>query len=403
MKKILALVLVVVMCIGCFGVLTARNKSEIKVGLICLHDENSTYDNNFIQAFKAACEAKGLTEKEYAIVTNVPEGTECYNEAVNLAEKGAKAIFADSFGHESHMIRAAKEYKDVSFCHATGTSAHTENLPNFYNAFAAIYEGRYLAGVAAGMKLKELYGGDGVITDEEAVIGYVGAFTYAEVVSGYTSFLLGVQSIVPNATMKVKFTGSWYDQKEEANAAQALIDDGCKLISQHADSMGAPSTCETAKVPNVSYNGSTEASCPETFIVSSKINWQPYFEMMIDNALKGTAITQDYVGTIADGSVQLTALGAAAAQGTAAKLEEVKAALADGSLKVFDTSKFTVGGQPLADNHKPLAATDGAFADGTVIIKTTEGGVRYFSESDYRSAPYFDVTIDGITLLNTKF
>ncbi len=403
MKKILALVLVVVMCIGCFGVLTACNKSEIKVGLICLHDENSTYDNNFIQAFKAACEAKGLTEKEYAIVTNVPEGTECYNEAVNLAEKGAKAIFADSFGHESHMIRAAKEYKDVSFCHATGTSAHTENLPNFYNAFAAIYEGRYLAGVAAGMKLKELYGGDGVITDEEAVIGYVGAFTYAEVVSGYTSFLLGVQSIVPNATMKVKFTGSWYDQKEEANAAQALIDDGCKLISQHADSMGAPSTCETAKVPNVSYNGSTEASCPETFIVSSKINWQPYFEMMIDNALKGTAITQDYVGTIADGSVQLTALGAAAAQGTAAKLEEVKAALADGSLKVFDTSKFTVGGQPLADNHKPLAATDGAFADGTVIIKTTEGGVRYFSESDYRSAPYFDVTIDGITLLNTKF
>ena len=403
MKKILALVLVVVMCIDCFGVLTACNKSEIKVGLICLHDENSTYDNNFIQAFKAACEAKGLTEKEYAIVTNVPEGTECYNEAVNLAEKGAKAIFADSFGHESHMIRAAKEYKDVSFCHATGTSAHTENLPNFYNAFAAIYEGRYLAGVAAGMKLKELYGGDGVITDEEAVIGYVGAFTYAEVVSGYTSFLLGVQSIVPNATMKVKFTGSWYDQKEEANAAQALIDDGCKLISQHADSMGAPSTCETAKVPNVSYNGSTEASCPETFIVSSKINWQPYFEMMIDNALKGTAITQDYVGTIADGSVQLTALGAAAAQGTAAKLEEVKAALADGSLKVFDTSKFTVGGQPLADNHKPLAATDGAFADGTVIIKTTEGGVRYFSESDYRSAPYFDVTIDGITLLNTKF
>ena len=403
MKKLLALVLVVVMCIGCFGVLTACNKSEIKVGLICLHDENSTYDNNFIQAFKAACEAKGLTEKDYAIVTNIPEGTECYNEAVNLAEKGAKAIFADSFGHESHMIKAAKEYKDVSFCHATGTSAHVENLPNFYNAFAAIYEGRYLAGVAAGMKLKELYGGDGVITDEEAVIGYVGAYTYAEVISGYTSFLLGVQSIVPNATMKVKFTGSWYDQKEEANAAQALIDDGCKLISQHADSMGAPSTCETAKVPNVSYNGSTEASCPDTFIVSSKINWQPYFEMMIDNALKGTAITQDYVGTIADGSVQLTALGAAAAEGTAAKLEEVKTALANGSLKVFDTSKFTVGGQPLADNHKPLAATDGAFVDGTVIIKTTEGGVRYFSESDYRSAPYFDVTIDGITLLNTKF
>lgn len=402
MKKILALVLVVVMCIGCFGVLTACNKSEIKVGLICLHDENSTYDNNFIQAFKAACEAKGLTEKEYAIVTNVPEGTECYNEAVNLAEKGAKAIFADSFGHESHMIRAAKEYKDVSFCHATGTSAHTENLPNFYNAFAAIYEGRYLAGVAAGMKLKELYGGDGVITDEEAVIGYVGAFPYAEVVSGYTSFFLGVRSIVPNATMKVQYTGSWYDQTKEANAAQNLINKGCNLISQHADSMGAPSTCETAKVPNVSYNGSTEASCPETFIVSSKINWQPYFEMMIDNALKGTAITQDYVGTIADGSVQLTSLGAAAAEGTAAKLEEVKAALADGSLKVFDLSKFTVGGQPLPDDHKADVNTDAAYTPDTAVIKTTSAGVKYFAESEFRSAPYFEVRIDGITELTEE-
>lgn len=402
MKKILALVLVVVMCIGCFGVLSACNKSEIKVGLICLHDENSTYDNNFIQAFKAACEAKGLTEKEYAIVTNVPEGTECYNEAVNLAEKGAKAIFADSFGHESHMIRAAKEYTEVSFCHATGTSAHTENLPNFYNAFAAIYEGRYLAGVAAGMKLKELYGGDGVITDEEAVIGYVGAFPYAEVVSGYTSFFLGVRSIVPNATMKVQYTGSWYDQTKEANAAQNLINKGCNLISQHADSMGAPSTCETAKVPNVSYNGSTEASCPETFIVSSKINWQPYFEMMIDNALKGTAITQDYVGTIADGSVQLTSLGAAAAEGTAAKLEEVKAALADGSLKVFDLSKFTVGGQPLPDDHKADVNTDAAYTPDTAVIKTTSAGVKYFAESEFRSAPYFEVRIDGITELTEE-
>lgn len=403
MKKLLALVLVVVMCIGCFGVLTACNKSEIKVGLICLHDENSTYDNNFIQAFKAACEKKGLTEKEYAIVTNIPEGTECYNEAVNLAEKGAKAIFADSFGHESHMIKAAKEYKDVSFCHATGTSAHTENLPNFYNAFAAIYEGRYLAGVAAGMKLMEMYGENGVVSDANAVIGYVGAYTYAEVVSGYTSFLLGVQSVVPNATMKVKFTGSWYDQTEEANAAQALIDLGCKLISQHADSMGAPSTCETAGIPNVSYNGSTEASCPETFIVSSKINWQPYFEMMIDNALNGSAITQDYVGTIADGSVQLTALGAAAAQGTAAKLEEVTAALANGSLKVFDLSKFTVGGNPLPADFKADVDTDADYTADTAVIMTTAGGVKYFAESEFRSAPYFSVNIDGIELLNTKF
>lgn len=401
MKKLLALVLVVVMCIGCFGVLTACNKSEIKVGLLCLHDENSTYDNNFIQAFKAACEAKGLTEKDYAIVTDVDEGTECYNEAVNLAENGAKAIFADSFGHEPFMIQAAQKYTEVSFCHATGTMAHTENLPNFYNAFAAIYEGRYLAGVAAGMKLKELYGGDGVITDDEAKIGYVGAHPYAEVVSGYTSFFLGVQSIVPNATMEVEYTFTWYDEQKERDAANKLIKRGANLISQHADSMGAPNACENANVPNVSYNGSTEASCPNTFIVSSKINWQPYFEMMIDNALNGTAITQDYVGTIADDSVQLTALGAAAAEGTQAKLNEVKAALANGSLKVFDLSKFTVGGNPLPVDQKADVNTDAAYTPDTVVIKEANG-IKYFAESEFRSAPYFSERIDGITELNNK-
>ncbi|MGN0771405.1 MAG: BMP family ABC transporter substrate-binding protein [Christensenellales bacterium] len=400
MKKFLALLLVVVMCIGCFGVLTACNNSEIKVGLICLHDENSTYDNNFIQAFKAACEAKGLSEDEYAIVTGIPEGTECYNEAVNLAEKGAKAIFADSFGHESYMLQAAQEYTDVTFCHATGTKAHTENLPNFYNAFASIYEGRYLAGVAAGMKLVELYGdSNDVVSDTNAVIGYVGAFPYAEVVSGYTSFFLGVKSIVPNVTMKVQYTSSWYDQAAENTAAVALIQAGCKLISQHADSMGAPNACESAGIPNVSYNGSTAASCPNTFIISSKINWQPYFEMMIDNALNGTAITQDYVGTIATGSVQLTELGTAAAAGTAAKLEEVKAQLANGTLKVFDTAKFTVNGGDTLTSYLADVDDFGDYVGETEVIKTV-GGITYFAESEYRSAPYFDVRIDGITELN---
>ena len=162
---------------------SSGDKLNIKAGFICLHDENSTYDLNFITGAKAACEKLGV---EAVIKTNIPEGQECYDAACELVDQGCGYVFADSFGHEDYMIEAAKEYPDVQFCHATGTKAHTENLPNFHNAFASIYEGRYLSGIAAGMKLNEMIE-SGKITADQAKIGYVGAFTYAEVISGYTS------------------------------------------------------------------------------------------------------------------------------------------------------------------------------------------------------------------------
>ncbi len=368
---------------------------EVKVGFIFLHDENSTYDKNFIDAAKAACEAMGI---EFAQKTQIPESNKCYDAAVELIEvDGCNVIFADSFGHEAFLIDAAKEYTDVQFCHATGTQAHTAGLSNFHNAFASIYEGRYLAGVAAGLKLNEMIA-DGKITAEQAKMGYVGAFTFAEVISGYTSFYLGAKSVCPTVTMDVKFTGSWYDEKLEKEAAQALIAGGCVLISQHADSMGAPTACETAGVPNVSYNGSTVAACPNTFIVSSRIDWTPYFKYMIECVQKGEAIATDWTGTIETGSVVLTDINeAAAAEGTAAKLEEVKGKLLDGTLKVFDTSTFTVGGETKT-SYTADVNTDDAFTPDTEVI---EDGVFY--ESKHRSAPYFDMQIDGITLLDTNY
>ena len=368
---------------------------EVKVGFIFLHDENSTYDKNFIDAAKAACEAMGI---EFAQKTQIPESNKCYDAAVELIEvDGCNVIFADSFGHEAFLIDAAKEYTDVQFCHATGTQAHTAGLSNFHNAFASIYEGRYLAGVAAGLKLNEMIA-DGKITAEQAKMGYVGAFTFAEVISGYTSFYLGAKSVCPTVTMDVKFTGSWYDEKLEKEAAQALIGGGCVLISQHADSMGAPTACETAGVPNVSYNGSTVAACPNTFIVSSRIDWTPYFKYMIECVQKGEAIAADWTGTIETGSVVLTDINeAAAAEGTAAKLEEVKGKLLDGTLNVFDTTTFTVGGEAKT-SYMADVDTDEAFTPDTEAI---EDGVFY--ESKHRSAPYFDMQIDGITLLDTNY
>ena len=416
MKKLLALVLVAVMAfalVACgdttpvttsgAAVTTTEapaegmSLSDIKFGMICLHDENSTYDLNFINAMKEAQAALGLSDDQVIIVTNIPESNACYEAAVDLADRGCNIIFADSFGHESYLLQAALEFPEVQFCHATGTTAHTENVANFHNAFASIYEGRYLAGIAAGMKLNEMIA-DGKITAEQAVMGYVGAYTYAEVISGYTSFYLGAKSVCPSVTMKVQFTGSWYDEAAEKEAATKLISDGCVLISQHADSMGAPTACENAGVPNVSYNGSTVAACPNTFIVSSRINWAPYFEFVVNAVVNGETIPADWTGNIETGSVVLTDVNTkAAAAGTVEAIEAAKAKLVAGELEVFATATFTKDGAELT-SYMADVDTDAAYTADTEVI--SDGA---FHESTFRSAPYFDVAIDGITTLNTAF
>ena len=396
MKKILAVILAAVMLVSlaaCGGKTPESSGSadgsayaDIKIGFIFLHDENSTYDKNFIDAANRAKEALGLKDDQVVIKVDIDESAECYDTACELAEDGCNIIFADSFGHEDYMIQAAKEYPEVQFCHATGTKAHTENLANFHNAFASIYEGRFLAGVVAGLKLKEL---------GETKMGYVGAKPYAEVKSGLTSFYLGAKSIVPEATMEVIFTDTWYDEGLEKEAAVTLISRGAKLVSQHADSMGAPSACEAAGVPNVAYNGSTISACPNTALISSFIDWQPYFEMIVKAVANGETIPTDYCGTIETGSVKLTQLNtAAAAEGTQAKIDEVMAGLKDGTIKVFDTATFTVNGAALT-TYQADVDSDDAFTPDTEVVKD-----GYFAESEFRSAPYFDVQIDGITFLS---
>ena len=424
MKKFLAMLLALVMALSLVACGEKKDDTQgngdgdataakVKVGFITLHDENSTYDKNFIDAAKEACANLGLVENEdYFIKTNVGETEQCAEVAADLVDAGCNIIFADSFGHEPYMIEVAKANPEVQFCHSTGTRAHTEGLDNYHNAFASIYEGRYLAGIAAGMKLNEMIEA-GKFTAEEAKIGYVGAFTYAEVVSGYTSFFLGARSVCPTATMEVTFTGSWYDETLEKTGAELLIDRGCKLISQHADSYGAPTACQNAGVPNVSYNGSTKNVGADTYIISSRIDWAPYYEYAIKAVMDGTEIATDWTGTLATGSVVLEELNTdVAAAGTAEAIAAATTKLENGELHVFDVSTFTTRADDTmntfkvdflkvdADGHitSYLADvdTDEAYTGDTEVVHD-----GYFSESEKRSAPYFDLQIDGIELLNT--
>ena len=380
MKKVLSLVLVLAMVLMFSAVASADAipADQIKVGLILLHDENIGYDEIHLNGFMEMVKALGLTEEQYSIKYNVPETEVCYDKAIELVDEGCDIIFADSFGHESYMLQAASEHPEVQFCHATGYQAKTSGLTNMHNYFTAIYEARYVSGVVAGLKLNEMID-NGKITAEQAVIGYVGAYPYAEVVSGYTAFYLGARSVCPSVTMKVTYTNSWADMALEKEAADALIAQGCVLISQHADTTGAPTACQAAGVPCVGYNVSMISVAPDSALTSAAVVWGPYYTYAVKCLIDGEEIATDWCKGYVDGAVEIKELNEkTVAAGTEETVNAVIEKLKNGELHVFDTSTFTVDGKVLEDE---TYVWDG-----------------YYHESELASAPSFTYIVDGITV-----
>ena len=393
MKKIVSLVLVLAMALICSAAFAEGGipADQIKVGYIYVGDENEGYTAAHYEGAKEMAAALGLDMNTQVIVKwNVPETEEAYDAAVDLAEAGCNIIFANSFSHESYVIQAASEYPDVQFCHATGFQAASCGLSNMHNYFTSIYEARYVSGVVAGLKLNAMIA-DGTITEDTCKIGYVGAFPYAEVISGYTSFFLGVRSVCPSATMDVKFTNSWASFDLEKEAAEALVAQGCVLIAQHADTTGAPTACQALGVPCVGYNVSMHEVAPDSALTSSSNNWGIYNTYAVKSVIDGTPIDVDWCQGLAQGAVLITELNEkTVAEGTADKVAEVEAAIIDGSTHVFDTATFTVGGEKLED----LIASNADYAKYEAYV--SDG---YFHESELASAPAFDIAIDGITML----
>ena len=401
MKKFASILLVLCMILGMTMTASAAvSASDIKVGMICIGDENEGYSANHINGLLRAMEALGIAKEQVTFKYNTPETEAAYEAAVDLAEQGCNIIFANSFGHESYIALAAEEYPEIEFCHATGTSAMNAGLENFHNYFAAIYEARYVSGVVAGMKLNEMIEA-GKITAEAAKIGYVGAFPFAEVISGYTSFFLGARSVCPSVTMEVRYTNSWGDMALEKETAEALIANGCVLISQHADTTGAPTACEAAGVPCVGYNISMIPAAPTQALTSSYVNWAAYYSFALENVLAGNTFPADWSAGYVDGAVAVTELNPASVPaGTAEKVAEIEAALKAGTLKVFDVTTFTApaGAGYEVDANGQLTSAFATDTNGDWVADTNEVVIDgYFSESSVQSAPYFNIIIDGIT------
>mgnify|MGYP001771798528 FL=1 len=393
MKKFVAFALVLAMAFALCACAPNEDKDDFKVGVILVGDENEGYTYAHMEGIEAARVACGLEKDQIIYKYNIGANEACYQAAVDLVEQGCKIVFANSFGHESFLIQAAKEYPDVLFCHATGqTAAKQTDLKNIFNYFTAIYEARYVSGVVAGMKLKELMD-NGTVTDPH--VGYVGAYPYAEVVSGYTAFFLGIQSIVPDAYMEVQYTNKWFDLTLEAEAANALMARGCVIIGQHADSTGAPSAIQAAhddgtypNVYSVGYNIDMLNVAPDVALTSPQNNWGAYYTYAIKTAMEGKEMQQDWCYGYIDEAVQISQLGTACAEGTQEAVAAVIEKIKNGELHVFDCSTFTVNGEHLTSYDKSYGF------DGVELI--WDG---YFHESEVISAPLFDIRIDGITEL----
>lgn len=406
MKKLLSIILAVLMlatvgmaCVSCGETVD----SDFKVGVILIGDENEGYTYAHIHGIQTAAEELGLSEDQIIWKYTVPEDEKCHDAAIDLVEQGCSVIFSNSYGHQTYMQQAAQEIPEVTFVSMTGDQAANSGLDNYKNAFTGVYQSRYVAGVVAGLKLAELVA-DGKLTDanydgENIKLGYVGAYPYAEVVSGYTAWYLGVKSVVENVTMQVTYTNSWFDITAEGTVAEALAADGCVIISQHADSTGAPAAVQALQdkgqvIYCVGYNVDMLSVAPNAALTSPTNNWAVYYKYAIDAAMKGEDIVVNWSKGYEADAVGITALGTACAEGTQAKVDEIVAGLKDGTIKVFDTSKFTVGGATLTEY---LADVDGDFKPDTNAI--WDG---YFHESEMRSAPYFDIRIDGIVETNNN-
>ena len=429
-KRIIALIVSLVLVTGALAACGSSSSSDdsgsssdsgsestytLNVGAILVGDETEAYTLAHMNGMEEAVEIlaeEGITVN-LSYKKGIPESDEVETNAIDLIADGCTLIVTNSYGHQYYVDNVVSSYPDVTVVAMTGDLAADSGYDNYYNAFTKVYEARYVSGVVAGLKLAELIE-EGTLTQENMPdafdedgnikIGYVGAYSYAEVVSGYTAFFLGVQSVVENVTMIVKYTNSWYSEEREAAVAEYLMDEGCVIIGQHADSTGSPSAIQARYNDDnslvcyaVGYNLDMIDAGEDVVLTSSSNNWVVYYTELFRAAATGEEIPQDWAEGYESDAVAITTLNEnTVAEGTEEYVEEIIEQIKNGELYVFDTSTFTVDGETITSYTESYG-----FEGNECIVQ--DGDTYYFDESTLRSAPYFDIRIDGITEIASDY
>ena len=363
----------------------ADTDTVLKVGFIYENDGSTPFTYNFMLAQEAL--ERQYPDRVHILSRSNVRASETEEPLRELVKKGCAVIFINN---DSTQVRSmALEYPKVEFCQiSVGSDASSADPANYHTFSGEIYQGRYVSGVAAGMKLKELME-NGVIGSDKALIGFVGAFPTAEIISGYTAFLLGVRSVVPQATMKVRYTNTWSNYAKEKAAAQTLIREGCIVISQHTNTTGPAVACEEASafltVIHVGYNQSMIDLAPSVSLVSTRINWTPYItgavgavlaHKPIEKAVEGSAHGNDMSAGLDKNWVEILELNKhIAAEGTSEKIAQLTEAFHKGGIDVFRGDYTGVDPSNPADT-----------------IDLNKG----YIENENSSAPSFHYVLDGV-------
>lgn len=386
---ITALVLIFVFFLRDYMTLQDNDK-VLKVGFIYVGDGATAYTKNFMDA-QDELEVFFGDRIECIAKYNIPDDKPIDQYVDELIKAGCDVIFSTSYGYGDDVKRIAAENPEVQFCQATASNANDDPvLSNYHTYMGHIYEGRYLAGVVAGMKLRELIE-DGTITADEAVVGYVAAFPYSEVISGYTAFFMGVRSQCESATMRVKYTNTWNDFGLEKEYAEELIEEGCVIISQHSDTKGPAIACEQAAeyktVYIVSYNASMIDVAPTTALTGCRINWFPYEKQVVQALLKGKNIEKSFNGKE---TVNGNDVGAGFSEGWIEMLDLNSVTVARGTVAKVETlkNKFTKERVPVF--YGDYVGVDPFNPDDTIDLRT-----EYIENTKY-SAPMFHYVLSDV-------
>lgn len=368
MKKVLSILLALVMVVLCFAAcgntqdadqgdktqtatIAAIPKDQLKIGVIHIGDpaDGSGYSYTHDLGIQGMQKNLGLSDDQIVRQLNVSDSdtTAIRNAIEDCIAQGCNVIFGTSYGYMDTMEALANEHPDVIFSHGTGYKSNGSNLNNY---FGRIYQARYLAGIAAGLKTK---------TNK---IGYVSAYgtELAETCSGINAFALGVQSVNPDAVVYVKELKSWFDPANETAYAEALINMGCDVISQHCDTANPQIAAEKAGVFGCGYNSDMTKDAPKAHLTATIWNWDVYYTAAVQAVIDGKWVEfGNYYKGVKEGLCDVSPLSANCVPGTQEKIDAVKALYNDGSWDVFTGVKLSF------DENNNVIKTDAALKDNT--------------------------------------